>query len=72
MVGPTCGFTGPCIVCDYCYDASPQNPSRYTSGDPWRWADPNYTNNPVLNDELIFYELKLSPDKKLNNIKIVA
>ena len=38
---PTSGFTGPHIVCDYCYDASPQNPSRYASSDPWRWADPN-------------------------------
>ena len=37
---PTSGFTGPCIACDYCYGAIPQNPSRYTSSDPWRWANP--------------------------------
>ena len=35
-IGPTSGFTGPYIACDYCYGAIPQNPSRYTSGDPWR------------------------------------
>ena len=43
---PTSGFTGPYITCDYCYGASPQNPRRYTSGDPWRWADPNGPNGP--------------------------
>ena len=38
-IGPTSGFTGPYFAWYYCYDASPQNPSRHTSGDPWRWAD---------------------------------
>ena len=48
ILGPTSGFIGTDIACDYCYDAIPQNPSRYPSADPCRWADsndPTFANN---------------------------